>query len=314
MKHFVFFTLLAFSSFTSGFAQKPTQTIRGVVYDAVTKETLSGANIILIDENRGVITDLDGKFIIEGVDIPVPSHFSGSNIAGGGGLTMFSSQLLANSDFYTGAFPAEFGNASAGVFDMKLRNGNSQRHEYAFQLGVQGIEAAAEGPFKKDHGSSFLINYRYSTMALIFPLLPEVKGANELPIYQDLSIKIHLPTARAGQLFIWGIAGLSESSMKGYDKVNEWIYPENRVKMKFNYNMSVIGITHTQGLTPKTYLKTTVALNAGQHKYKEEARLFEDTPSVLHPLFYVESTEGAATLNYNKRIATDTCVFVRRVV
>ncbi len=78
-------------------------------------------------------------------------------------------------------FPAEFGNATAGVFDMRLRNGNSQKHEYAFQIGVQGIEAAAEGPFNNRNGSSFLINYRYSTMALIFPLLPELKGSNELP-------------------------------------------------------------------------------------------------------------------------------------
>jgi len=45
---------------------------------------------------------------------------------------MFSSQLLANSDFYTGAFTAELGDASAGVFDMKLRNGNNQKHAYAF--------------------------------------------------------------------------------------------------------------------------------------------------------------------------------------
>lgn len=425
MKRGVLLTLLAFSLFTNCIAQKPSQTIRGVVYDAVTKETLPGANIILIDENIGVTTDLNGDFLLEkvevgrynlqvsfmgyepliipellvgsgrevlldialeqsvseldgvvikatirkdkpinsmatvsartfsveearryagalddpgrmagnfagvtpvaahqnaivvrgnapkgllwrleGIDIPVPSHFSGSNIAGGGGLTMFSSQLLANSDFYTGAFPAEFGNASAGVFDMKLRNGNSQRHEYAFQIGVQGIEAAAEGPFKKNQGSSFLINYRYSTMALIFPLLPEVKGANELPIYQDLSFKIQLPTAKAGQFSIWGIGGLSESSMKGYDEVDEWIYPENRVKMKFNYNMGVAGITHTQGLTSKAHLRTTIALNSGQHKYKEEARLFEDTPSVLHPLFYVESTEGMATLNSTLSIAS----------
>lgn len=413
------------TSTMSCLGQNPTQTIRGVVYDVITKKPLPGANIILIDKNRGVTSDLDGRFLLEkvevgrynlqvsfmgyepliipellvgsgrevvldlsleqsvselegivvkatirkdkpinsmatvsarnfsveearryagaiddpgrmasnfagvtpvaphqnaivvrgnapkgllwrleGVDIPVPSHFSGSNIAGGGGLTMFSSQMLANSDFYTGAFPAEFGNASAGVFDMKLRNGNSQRQEYAFQLGVQGIEAAAEGPFKKNQGSSFLINYRYSTMALIFPLLPEVKGANELPVYQDLSFKINLQTTKAGQFSIWGVGGLSESSMKGSNDIDDWIYPENRVKMKFNYKMGVTGITHTKGLTTKAHLRTTLSLNSGQHKYKEESRLFEETPSVLHPLFYVESTEGMVTINSTLSIAS----------
>ncbi|MBT7996340.1 MAG: hypothetical protein HN691_15840, partial [Bacteroidetes bacterium] len=40
-------------------------------------------------------------------------------------------------------------NALAGVFDIKLRNGNNEEREYAFQAGVMGIDFAAEGPFKK---------------------------------------------------------------------------------------------------------------------------------------------------------------------
>ncbi len=129
---------------------------------------------------------------LEGVDIPVPSHFSGSNVTGGGGLTMFSSSMLANSDFYTGAFPAEYGNATAGVFDMKLRNGNNRKREYAFQAGVQGVEAAIEGPLGGQLGGSYLLNYRYSTMALVFPLLPELEFSDEIPVYQDLSFKANL--------------------------------------------------------------------------------------------------------------------------
>ncbi|HDR03830.1 MAG TPA: carboxypeptidase-like regulatory domain-containing protein [Candidatus Marinimicrobia bacterium] len=228
-------------------------------------------------------------WILEGVDIPAPSHFSGSNITGGGGLTIFSSQLLANSDFYTGAFPTEFSNASAGVFDIKLRNGNNERYEYAFQVGVQGIEMAAEGPIKDGSGSSFLLNYRYSTMALIFPLLPEVKDANELPVYQDLSFKIHIPTRKAGHFSIWGVGGLSESSMKGYDAVERWIYPENRKNMQFSYDMGVMGIGHILPLAAKSHIRTNIAISAGIHQYREDARLSETTPSELHPLFSIES-------------------------
>jgi hypothetical protein len=260
----------------------------------------AGVTPVAVHQNAIVIRGNAPKGLLwrlEGVEIPVPSHFSGANIAGGGGLTMFSSQLLANSDFYTGAFPAEYGNATAGVFDMKLRHGNNQKHEYAFQAGVQGIEAAAEGPFSSRNNSSFIVNYRYSTMALIFPLLPEVKDANELPIYQDLSFKIHMPTAKAGQFSIWGVGGLSKTSMKGHNEVDKWIYPENRKKMNFKYNMGVMGLTHTKGLSAKAHLKTSVALNAGQHKYNEKARLNEDSPSELHPLFAVENTEGMATVN-----------------
>ena len=102
-------------------------------------------NSIIIRGNspKGVL------WTLEGVEIPNPSHFAGANVAGGGFTTLFSNHLLANSDFFTGAFPAEYGNALAGVFDIKLRNGNNEEREYAFQAGVMGIVFAAEGPFKK---------------------------------------------------------------------------------------------------------------------------------------------------------------------
>jgi len=234
---------------------------------------------------------------LEGVDIPVPSHFSGANVAGGGSLTMFSSQLLANSDFYTGAFPAEYGNATAGVFDMQLRNGNSYNAEYAFQIGVQGIEASAEGPLKKGGAASYLINYRYSTMALIFPLLPETRGDEEIPIYQDLSFKINLPAGNAGTFSVWGLGGLSHTRMEGHNDPEKWTYPENRVNMDFHYNMGAMGLTHAKSLSRRTYIQTKLAINASGHLYDKKSRLDYSLPSELFPLFKVESTSAQAILS-----------------
>ncbi|SFD87981.1 TonB-dependent Receptor Plug Domain [Thermophagus xiamenensis] len=225
---------------------------------------------------------------LEGVDIPVPSHFSGSNVAGGGGLTMFSSQMLSNSEFYTGAFPTEYGNATAGVFDMKLRNGNNQKQEFAAQVGVQGIEAAAEGPFRKKSGGSYLFNYRYSTMALIFDFLPETREGTEIPVYQDLSFKVNMPAGDAGIFSLWGIGGLSKSTSSGFDEPNKWKYPEDREKMRFEYNMGAMGVTHRKALSETTYLTSTVAVNTGQHVYEEKIRLDDAIPDLLFPKLFVE--------------------------
>ena len=111
-------------------------------------------------------------------------------------VNLISSQLLSNSDFFTSAFPAEYGNALAGVFDIKLRTGNNENREYAFQAGLLGIDFAAEGPFIKGKEASFLFNYRYSTFGLMvdMSLLP----TEQIPRYQDLSFKINLPTKKAG--------------------------------------------------------------------------------------------------------------------
>jgi hypothetical protein len=99
---------------------------------------------------------------LEGIEIPNPNHFAGI-AAAGGAVSMLSSTTLGNSDFYTGAFPAEFGNATSGIFDLYYRNGNKNKREYTFNAGVLGFAAGAEGPFKKGGKSSYLINARYST-------------------------------------------------------------------------------------------------------------------------------------------------------
>ena len=99
---------------------------------------------------------------LEGVEAVNPTHFSDMTGVGGGIITALSSQVLGNSDFFTGAFPAEYGNALSGVFDMQLRAGNNHNYEHTAQIGTLGIEFASEGPFKKGELSSYLFNYRYS--------------------------------------------------------------------------------------------------------------------------------------------------------
>lgn len=81
---------------------------------------------------------------IEGVEAPNPSHFADLTVVGGGLLTALSSQMMGNSDFYTGAFPAEYGNASSGVFDINLKTGNSREREYSLQAGVIGVDFATQ--------------------------------------------------------------------------------------------------------------------------------------------------------------------------
>ena len=109
---------------------------------------------------------------IEGVEVPNPNHF-GAQGTTGGPVSMLNSNLLANSDFITGAFPAEYGNALSGVFDINLRSGNKEKYEFTGQVGFNGFEAAAEGPIplgKNNPKGSFIVDYRYSTLELVSKL------------------------------------------------------------------------------------------------------------------------------------------------
>lgn len=213
---------------------------------------------------------------LEGTDIPRPNHFSESNVAGGGGITIFSAQMLSNSDFYTGAFPAEFSNGYSGVFDLKFRNGNTSKRENSIQIGVQGVSVSTEGPLNKNFSASYLVNYRYSTMGLIFSLLPETKDGGEKPIYQDLAYKIHLPIKKLGNLSLWGIGGLSSSTMKGSNDTLKWMYQEDRKLMDFDYDMGAAGASLTSRLGNNSTITNVLSYNLSSHKYKEDYREIDE--------------------------------------
>lgn len=212
-------------------------------------------NVIIIRGNApsGVL------WRMEGVDIPVPSHFNGGDdVPGGGAFTMFSSSMLANSDFYTGAFPAEYGNAVAGVFDMKFRNGNDRKHEFTAQLGIQGAEFAAEGPFKRDYDGSYLFNVRVSTLGIIKSFISEMSGKQSIH-YEDVAFKINLPTRRMGTFSLWGIGGNSQSEREAEDDPAEWTTPPVSTDMKMAYRAGAAGISHKQSFNSSLYLSTTLA-------------------------------------------------------
>jgi hypothetical protein len=144
---------------------------------------------------------------LDGINIPNPNHF-GALGSTGGPVSMLNNNLLANSDFFTSAWPAEFGNSLSGVFDLNMRCGNNQSREYVFQVGFNGFELGAEGPFRKNHQSSYLINYRYSTLDVMDKLGFNV-ASGAVPRYQDLSFKVNMPTKKAGKFSLTGIMGMS---------------------------------------------------------------------------------------------------------
>ena len=149
---------------------------------------------------------------MEGVEIPNPNHFSNGEGGSGGGVSALSTQVLDNSDFYTGAFAAEYGNALSSVFDLRLRNGNNQKREYSFQMGVMGIQASAEGPFSKKSEASYLINYRYATTSLLNQMGFSIGDEDIYPEWQDLSFNINVPTKKFGKFNLWGLGGKSSSA------------------------------------------------------------------------------------------------------
>ena len=208
---------------------------------------------------------------LEGLQIPSPNHFTAKG-SSGGGISMLSSSTLANSDFYTGAFPSEIGNALAGVFDLRFRNGNNEKNEYSFMLGALGTELSAEGPFSSTSKASYLINYRYSTLALLdqIGLSPVDIGDADLD-FQDLSFKVNIPTKKAGVFSLFGLGGLTQSGSVAEADSSKWTSTDDIFAYSEKTNFATVGLTHRY-LFPnqKSYIKTVIGGAYDQYRFNEE--------------------------------------------
>ncbi|MEZ4720379.1 MAG: TonB-dependent receptor [Flavobacteriales bacterium] len=197
-------------------------------------------------------------------DIPIsnPNHF---NIPGtaGGSVSILNNLTLGNSDFYTGAFPAEFGNANAGVFDLNMRPGNNEKHEFIGEFGFLGTKALIEGPINKEKNITYLATYRYSTLALIGGLGINY-GTSAIPKYMDGSFYVNVPGKGSNSLSVFGVGGWSDidiliSDQKSPDERN--IYGDNDRDQYFGSQMGVTGVSYVHALNERSYWKTVVAYN-----------------------------------------------------
>ncbi len=189
------------------------------------------------------------KYHIDGIEILNPNHF-GATGTSGGPITILNTNLLANSDFLTGAFPAEYGNAISGIFDIHLRDGNLSRREYWAELGFNGLEFGLEGPFKLGGESSYLAAYRYSFTSLL-----EAMGVNlkESADYQDLSFKLHMPTKNAGTFSLVGMGGLSSIGLLESNKnPDEWLFPTHGEDLRTRSSLATLGLNHLYFINPNT--------------------------------------------------------------
>ncbi len=194
---------------------------------------------------------------LEGVEIPNPNHFADEG-ATGGPINALNSTVLANSDFLTGAFEPEYGNATSGVFDIKMRKGNNEQREYTFAMGVIGTEFMLEGPFSKNGKGSYMANYRYSSLGILDNL--NVVDFGGVPIYQDAAFKLHLPTEKVGTFSIWGLGGLSNIK-ESWSDTSAATGVVEKGRTDYGANLGMIGFNNVYLLNEQSFLKTDLLVS-----------------------------------------------------
>ncbi len=179
---------------------------------------------------------------LEGVDIPSPNHWAALGTTGGP-ISMLNANNLRTSDFLSSAFPAEYGNATGAVFDLKLRNGNADKYEFLGQIGFNGFELGAEGPMGIGKKSSFLANYRYSTLGVFQALGIDFGTGGNVPQYQDATFKVNIETEKAGRFSFWGLGGISKIVFEPEPDGN--LFSDGETRFEAGSQTGMGGINHT---------------------------------------------------------------------
>lgn len=194
---------------------------------------------------------------IDGMNVTNPNHFASVGTTGGA-VSALNTNLLKSSDFFTSAFPAEYGNATSGVFDLGFRNGNNKKRETTLQVGViTGLEATTEGPFSKKGEASYLIGYRYALAGVAQKLGVNI-GTTATPSYQDLSFKLNSGTSKWGRFSMFGILATSTIEIGGGN--SSTLYG-NGNQVDFASKIGIIGVNHFKQINQKSFISTTVGLN-----------------------------------------------------
>lgn len=237
---------------------------------------------------------------LEGVDMPNPNHY-GPLGGTGGPVTILNNNTLAKSDFFTGAFPAQYGNGISGVFDLQLRNGNSTRREYTGQIGFNGFEAGLEGPFVPGKRATFLIHYRYSVLSVVKKLGVNFGTGSAVPNFHDLTFKIDVPTHRPGSRFtLFGIGGQSNINFIADPKDTTNFYNNGTTNDYNKASVGIVGSSYTHFVNDRTSLKLTLAASGNTFRVIDDTL---NTEFVAHPFYRDHSSQSrlSAIVQYNQK-------------
>jgi hypothetical protein len=200
---------------------------------------------------------------LEGIPIPSPNHYSTLGTTGSP-VSALNPNMLANSDFITSAFPAEYGNALGGVFDLGFRKGNTENYEYTLgAAGFAGAEAMAEGPLLKKNGGSFVIAARYAIAGSL-----GLGGTAAIPNYNDVTFNLDFAKSKLGNFSLFGILGNSDIDFIGKDIDETDLFAAKDEDAYVTSGFNVFGLKHTLNIGEKSYLKTTISSSSSQQKYE----------------------------------------------
>lgn len=195
----------------------------------------------------------ENRYYLDGIEIPNINHF-GTQGASGGAIGIINADLIREVEFYTGAFPADKGNALSSVLDFSLRDGNMDANKLKLTLGASEMALSADGHIGSK--TSYLVSVRQSYLQLLFKMLE----LPFLPRFTDAQFKIKTRFSPQHELTLLGVGGIDRM------KLNLDITGED-AEYILSYLPKIEQETHTLGAVYKHYAGRHVQSVSLSHNY-----------------------------------------------
>ncbi len=184
---------------------------------------------------------------LNGLAIVNPNHTANAGTfydfptLSGGGVNAISAQMLGNSGFLAGGLPVEYGFATGGTFDLRLRPGSKTRRKYQAQAGFIGFDLMAEGPIGNSGKTSYLVNGRYSFTGLLADMGVDF-GGEEIR-FADINAHLHHEWD-GGEISAFAVLGRSSNVFRGPDSTEQEITEQKELfDIDFESEVEIYGLS-----------------------------------------------------------------------
>lgn len=232
----------------------------------------------------------ENRFYLDGVEVPNINHFATQG-SSGGPLGMINVDFIREVEFYSGAFPVNYGNALSSVFSFEQRDGRTDKWGGTFTLGSSDLGITAEGPFSEK--SSLLFSARRSYLQFLFDAL----GLPFLPAYNDFQLKNKIKFDQKNELTIIGLGAIDVFELNLEDDTSafqQYVLGNLPIQSQWNY---VIGgvYKHYRENGYATVVLSRNMLNNNAYKY-----LNNDETSESNLIFDYTSREAENKFRYEE--------------
>jgi outer membrane receptor for ferrienterochelin and colicin len=216
----------------------------------------------------------ENRFYLDGVEVPNINHFATQG-ASGGPVGLINVNFIREVEFFSGAFPANRGNALSSVLNFKMKDPRQDRIGGNFTLGANDAGITIEGPIAKGH--SFMFSYRRSYLQLLFRLL----GLPFLPTYDDFQLKYKARINDKNEIIVVGLGAIDQFKLNTDDDLDEEqqrIVDVLPVNNQWNYTLGV----NWKNYREKGYSELVVSRNMLNNRaFKYEGNVEADTNLIL---------------------------------